>query len=305
MNKLVNFFIIVLVTVNLFYAECALAAEKIKKSETVLLDSYRRNLARLESNSFGLPLYVESYERDEKVHVDVYGIFNDSFSNIYGTLKVPGNWCDIVFLHSNIKACSYDEVAGSWFLNFYLGRKSYQPPEDVTPVITRFRNVDHQGYLDIKLMADVGPYGTRDHRMRFEAIPMEGGKTFAHVSYTYSDSKALRLATKIYFATIGHNKVGFTVTGKDGNGRPVYIGGPRGALERSAVRYYFAIQSFMNTSRYPEESRFNRRISEWHDLTSRFPKQLFDLSKNDYMAIKTREHKNQLTLQRRISLEHK
>jgi hypothetical protein len=94
--------------------------------------------------------------------------------------------------------------------------------------------------------------------------------------------------------------VGFTVIGTDRNGNPVYIGGPRGSIERNAVRYYFAIQSFMNTVRYPEEIRFSMRISEWYDLTNRYRKQLFELDKENYLSFKTKEHKNQEILQRAI-----
>ena len=42
------------------------------------------------------------------------------------------------------------------------------------------------------------------------------------------------------------------------------------------------------------------RISQWHDLTTRFRKQLYDLDKQNYLSYKTEEHKNQVTLQRRI-----
>ena len=143
-------------------------------------------------------------------------------------------------------------------------------------------------------------FGTKDHRMRFEALFLDGGRTFVHVSYSYSDSVALRLAGKAYFATLGRGKVGFTVTGTDINGNPVYIGGPRGAIERNAVRYYFGIQSLMNTLRYPEKSRFSMRTSEWYDLTTRYRKQLFDLDKKDYLKFKTKEHMNQVILQRSV-----
>jgi hypothetical protein len=136
--------------------------------------------------------------------------------------------------------------------------------------------------------------------MRFEALPLDGGRTFVRVSYSYNDSIALRLAENLYFATLGRGKVGFTVIGTGKNGKPDYIGGPRGALERSAVRYYFAIQSVMNTLRYPEESRFSMRINEWYDLTTRYRKQLSDLDKEDYLTFKTKEHKNQVTLQHQI-----
>jgi len=282
-------------------AGLASAVEKPSQGEDILLDTYHRNKARLETNSFGLPLFLESFERDDRVHVDVYGILDYPFSSVVNVLKVPANWCDIVSLHPNVKACIHRELPGAWLLTFYISRKAYRSPEDSRQVVYHYRNVDlQQGYLDIVLSAGSGPFSTKDHRMRFEALPIDGGKTFVHVSYEYCDSVALRLAAKGYFATLGRGKVGFTVTGTDRNGRPLYIGGPRGAIERNAVRYYFAIQSFMDALRYPEEKRFSMRISEWYDLTTRYRKQLFDLHKKDYLTFKTREHKNQVILQRSV-----
>ena len=282
-------------------AGSASALESPPQGAKILLDTYHRNMVRLETTSFGPPLVVESFERDDTVHVDVYGIFDYPFSSVANMLKIPANWCDIVSLHPNIKACTNQEVAGAWLLTFYLGKKTYQPPEDTRQVKYRYRNVvQQQGYLDITLNADAGPYGTRDHRMTFEALPLDAGRTFVHVSYAYSDSAALRLVIKIYFATLGRDKIGFTVIGTDRNSKPIYIGGPRGAVERSAVRYYFGIQSFMNTLSYPEESRFSMKINEWYSLTNRYGKQLFDLDKKDYLASKTKEQANQVILQRQI-----
>jgi hypothetical protein len=296
--NLPKFFLFMVAAAILFSAGSASAVETPRQGKEILLDTYHRNMARLEKNSFGLPLFLESFERDDRVQVDVYGIFDHPFSSVGNVLKVPANWCEIVSLHPNVKACTYREQTGTWLLTFYLGRKAYQPPEDARQLIYRYRIVEQQqGYLDIILNADVGPFGTKDHRMRFEAIPLDGGRTFVRVSYSYNDSAALRLAENIYFATLGRGKVGFTVTGTDRNGNPVYIGGPRGALERSAVRYYFAIHSFMNTLHYPEERRFSMRINEWYDLTTRYRKQLFDLDKKDYLAFKTKEHTNQVALQ--------
>jgi hypothetical protein len=302
MNKTRNlskFFLLMVAAAILFSAGSASAVAKPRQGEDLLLDTYHRNMARLETNSFGLPLFLESFERDDRVHVDVYGIFDYPFSSVVNVIKVPANWCDIVSLHPNVKACTYRDVPGSWLLTFYIGRKVYQPPEDTRQVIYHYRNVDQQqGYLDIILTADAGPFGTKDHRMSFEALALDGARTFVHVSYEYSDSVVLRLAAKVYFATFGRGKVGFTVTGTDRNGKPVYIGGPRGAIERNAVRYYFGIQSFMKTLRYPEKSRFSMRTSEWYDLTTRYRKQLFDLDKKDYLTFKTKEHMNQVILQR-------
>ena len=294
-------FLFLLAVALLFSAGAAVAAEKPGQGEELLLGTYRRNMGRLEKNSFGFPLFLESFERDARVQVDVYGIFDYPFGSVANVLKVPANWCDIVSLHPNVKACTYRELPGAWLLTFHLGRKVYQPPEDTRQVIYQYRNIaQQQGYLDITLSADAGPFGTSDHRMRFEALPLEGGRTFVHVSYAYRDSVALRLAEKVYFATFGRQKVGFTQIGTERNGEPVYIGGPRGAIERNAVRYYFAIQSFMNTLRYPEERRFRMRINEWYDLSNRYRRQLFELEKEEYLAFKTTEQKNQVLLQRRI-----
>jgi len=285
----------------LFAAGSAFAAEQPLQGEELLRNAYHRNLPKLASNGFGLPLVLESFAQDEQVHVDVYGIFAYPLGSVVNALTVPANWCDIVSLPPNVKACTYREMPGAWLLTFYLGRKTYQPPEDAHQVIYHGRVVvQRQGYLDIILSADTGPFGTKDHRLRFEAVPLEGGRTFVHVSYAYRDTPALRLAAKGYFATLGRSKVGFTVTGTDKNGKAVYIGGPRGAIERNAVRYYLAIQSYLNTLRYPAESRLSKRISEWYELTSRYPEQLFDLGRQDYLAFKTKEHENQVALQRSI-----
>lgn len=298
MRNFPKFFLCMVAAVVLVSAGAASAFESPRQGADILRDTYHRNMSKLEANSFGLPLVLESFERDDRVHVDVYGIFDYSFSSVVNVLSAPSNWCDIVFLHPNIKACASSDLPDGGLLTFYIGRKVYQAPEDTRQVVYHYRNIEQQQtYLDIMLSADAGPFGSRDHRMRFEAMPLDGERTFVHVSYTYCDSAALRLAGKAYFATLGRGKVGFTVTGTDSSGKPVYIGGPRGAVERNAVRYYFAIQSYMNTLRYPEERRFSLRISDWYDLTARYRKQLFELDKDDYLTFKTKERMHQVTLQ--------
>lgn len=277
------------------------AAEAPQQAEEVLFAIYRDNLDRLENNSFGLPLFLESMERDGRVQVDVYGIVHDPFSTVVNQLTVPANWCNIVALHPNIKACTYEKQAGDWQLALYLGRKFYQPPEEARQVLYQFRNpVRRQGYLDIVLSARAGLFGTKDHRIKFEALPLDEEKTFVRVGYAYTDSVGLRLAEKGYFATLGSGKVGFTVTGTDGQGQPIHVGGARGAIERNAVRYYFAIQTFLDTLNAPADQRFSSRISDWYALTNRYPRQLFELEREDYLAFKTREHQNQLLLQQNI-----
>ena len=304
MYKLISclrFYQLLVVVMLLFTAGMASAVEQPWLGEEILRDAYRTNIAKLEKNSYGFPLFLESFERDDRVYVDVYGIFDYPFSSVVNALKVPANWCDIVALHPNVKTCTYKELQSDWLLTFYIGTKGYQPPEETHQVIYHYRKVEQQqSYLDITLNADTGPFGTEDHRLRFEALLIDEGRTFVHVSYSYSDSVALHLVQHIYFATLGWGKIGFTETGTDKNGKPVYIGGPRGSIERNAVRYYFAIHSFLNSLRYPEESRFKMRINDWYDHTSIYRNQLFDMEKESYLTIKITEHKNQLTLQQLI-----
>jgi hypothetical protein len=147
-----GFFLSMVAAAILFSAVAASAVERSLQGEDILLDTYHRNAAKLETNSLGLPLFLESFEQDNRVHVDVYGIFGYPFGSVAGVLRVPANWCDIVSLHPNVKACTYREQSGTWQLTFYIGRKGYQTPEDARQVIFHYRNVDQrQGYLDIIL----------------------------------------------------------------------------------------------------------------------------------------------------------
>ncbi len=73
-------------------------------------------------------------------------------------------------------------------------------------------------------------------------------------------------------------------------------GGMRGAVERNAVRYYLALLAYLDTMALPADQRFEKRINEWFDLTARYP-QLYEMDKEQYLADKRREHRDQLRLQ--------
>lgn len=300
-KKHLKSFLFLVAAVMLYPAGSAPAVEEIRRNEAILQDTYRAHLAALSKSGFGLPILVESLERDDRAHVDVYGIFNSPFDGVADALKTPANWCDIVSISPNVKACTYGKQGGDRLLTIYVGRKLYKAPEDARRVVSRFRVAEQrQGYLDIMLAADSGPFGTRNYRMRLRAVPIAGGKTFVHVSFEYGESAALRLAEKAYYATLGRDKTGFTVIGTDDNGTPIHVGGRRGAIERNTVRYYFAIQAYVKMLRYPVEQRFSRSAGEWYDLTSRYRNLHFDQDRKGYLDIKARERRNQLALQQRL-----
>jgi hypothetical protein len=274
------------------------AAETVFSGNRVLLAKYPLIKNKLEKNQFGIPLYLESREEYSSLHVDVYGIFDYPFDLVRDALQAPDKWCDINSLLINIKACTFRKVSDQWQLTLYSGRKYYQPPRDAFKLEFSFRLAAlQQEYLDIALTAKKGPLLTRDHRVRCEAAPLDEGSTFIHFSYDYSYGVLARAAIKTYFATIGRDKRGFSIIATGKNGDPVYVGGVRGSLERNAVRYYLAIQAYMDTLKIPLNQRFEKRNSRWYELTARFPRQLYELDKGEYLANKRREHDNQLMLQ--------
>ena len=107
-------------------------------------------------------------------------------------------------------------MSDQWLLTLYSGRKYYQPPKDAYKLDFKFRIAALQPeYLDIALTAKNGPLFTRDHRIRFEAAPLDKGRTFIHFSYDYSYGALARAAIKSYYATIGRDKKGFSVIATD------------------------------------------------------------------------------------------
>lgn len=90
-GNLPKFFLAMVAAAIFFSAGSAAAVEKQRQNADILLDAYHRNMAKLQTNSFGLPLFLESFERDDRVHVDVYGIFGYPFSSVVDVLRVPEN----------------------------------------------------------------------------------------------------------------------------------------------------------------------------------------------------------------------
>ena len=273
------------------------AADSVPRGGKALLASYATLSAKLQKNQFGAPIALESFESKGSQQVDMYGVFNYPFNAVRSALQSPDDWCDITTLHVNIKACTAKKAGDHWLVTIYSGRKYYQAPADAYPLKLVFRIVTQQpDYFDLGMTADEGPLRTKDHRIKLEAVPLDQGRTFVHFSYSYSHGPLATMAIKTYFATLARDKIGFSTQAGKG-GTPVLIGGVRGAVERNTVRYYLALQTFMDTLKYPEGSRFEQRLSRWFDLTARYPRQLKELEKSEYLDTKRREHTNQLALQ--------
>jgi len=102
---------------------------------------------------------------------------------------------------------------------------------------------------------------------------------------------------QMYLATVGSDKVGFTVTGQSADGQPVLIKGVRAVVERNTMRYYLAIDSYLASSQQPTASRFEASLQSWFSAAENYPRQLHEVTQPAYLAMKRAEHLRQQTAQ--------
>jgi hypothetical protein len=235
---------------------------------------------QLERNAFRRPLALESSEAADRLSGDVYALVDHPFARVSGALQAPAAWCQVLMLHLNTKHCAVK--GGGTTLAVAIGRKFDQPLSDAQSIAFAYTlGKADANYLNVRLSADTGPLSTRDYSIVFEAAPADGGKTAIHLRYAYAYGTAARLAMKGYLATLGSDKVGFTPAGQ-GN----YIGGVRGVVERNTMRYYLAIDSYLDA---PGAGQLEQRLAAWFDATEQYAKQLHEIDRNDYLAMKRHE----------------
>jgi len=267
------------------------AAETLRARHSALQD-------QLDNNPFRQPLHLDSVEAPDGVKGNIHALVNYPFATVRTALNSPEHWCDILILHLNTKYCraapldAANPGAGD-ALYVSLGKKHDQPLDQAYRVVFDWR-VAAQGpdYLRITLTADKGPLSTSNYSIVVEAIPLDSYRTFIHLSYAYDYGLAGRLAMQAYLGTIGRNKVGFTITGKD-NGSPSHIGGLRGVVERNTMRYYLAIEAYLGALSVPPQTRLEKRLHDWFAASERYPRQLHEMKRNDYLEMKRREYQRQ------------
>ena len=264
------------------------------KALAAMQSTYAVLKAGLGANPFDRRLHLESSETRELVRGEAHGLLDHPFATASAALDKPGNWCDILTLHLNTKYCRPSAGGGNAILRVSIGKKHDQPLADAHRLEFAWR-VDARtaDYLRVTLRADEGPLGTRDYRIVLEAAPMEGGKTFVRLSYAYSYGLLASAAMQAYLGTIGRDKVGFTVTGKESDGRPRYVAGMRGLVERNTMRYYLAIEAFLGSRSAAPGERTEKSMRDWFSAIEAYPRQLHEIERLDYLVMKRREYSRQ------------
>jgi hypothetical protein len=246
---------------------------------------------QLASNQFQRPLHLESSEASGVTQGDVYAVIEQDFGLTGPVLQGLDHWCGILILHLNVKQCRPN--AGD-ILNVHIGRKFDQPLADTHQFQFSYRLAAAEpDYLQVLLAAAHGPMGTSDYRILLEVVALDPGRSFLHLSYAYRVGATASAATRVYLATIGRRKVGFSVVGRKPDGRPTYIAGTRGAVERNSMRFYLAIEAYLGARSAPEPERFEKQLSDWFAGSERYPVQLHEMERNEYLDMKRRTRRSQ------------
>lgn len=268
-------------------AAAAPVAEATGETASALRVAYEDLRSRLEKNDFGRPVYLDSREKGNDLQGDVYAVVDQAFEKVDGALGSASAWCDIMILPFNTKHCT--SIAGK-SLSLYVGKKKETPVADAYRVEFEYRVVARtRDYLNVALGAASGPLGTRNYRIALEATPLDAGHAFVHLSYSYTYSTMSSLAMQAYLSTVGAAKVGFTVEGRGGDGKPRYVKGMRGVLERNTMRYFLAIDAYLDSLVAPESARVDKRLNDWFTASERYAPQLHEMDRSEYLAMKRRE----------------
>ena len=240
---------------------------------------------KLAHNPYGRPLVLQSTQTSDRLEGEVYARVDQPYAAVQKGLQGTDNWCGILILHLNVKMC-HAQPAG---LDMALGRKYDQPVDDAYKLHFDYKPVANGAdYLRAELTSGDGPLGTKDYRIAVEAAPLDATHTMLHMSYAYGFGFTARVAMNAYLSTAGSDKVGFSVSGTDSDGKPSYVGGVRGLVERNTMRYYLAIDDFVAA---PAPGQLDQRLNTWFDATERYPRQLHEMDKADYLSMKQTEAK--------------
>jgi hypothetical protein len=260
-------------------------ANTLRAKHATLQDKYA-------TNQFGRPLVLESTQTAGDLRGDVYTVVDHPFATVQQALQSIDHWCDILILHLNVKRCRAN--GSTKLLSLNVGRKFDQPIEDAYELEFVWRvAAATPDYLNVQLSAEDGPLSTRNYRIQVEAIPVDAKKSVIHMSYAYGYGFAARMAMQTYLLTLGRNKVGFSITGRNAEGQPVHIGGVLGLLERNTMRYYLAIDAYLSAYALPPGEQFEKRIRDWYASTELYAAQLHEMDQADYLEMKRKEMRRQ------------
>lgn len=288
--------VISMMSCGLIFSIESLAADDYVENVSVaaLKTKYIELNEQLQHNQFKRPLFLYSEESSHDLKGEIYAIADYSFNTFNTALNNPAHWCDALILNINVKYCQMEKSKVGNVLMLNIGKKYPQSLADTYPIQFKYSEViSTSNYFAANLDSTQGPLGTYDYHILIEATPLKDGRTFLHFTYAYSFGLVGRLAMQTYLATIGRNKIGFTITGKQGDGQPTYIKGIRGVIERNTMRYYLAIDAYLAALTSPTDAQLEQSLQYWYSNTEQYASQLHELELDEYLDMKRKEYQRQ------------
>ena len=251
---------------------------------------------KLENSAIQQGLYLESVDSSRAPRGDAYAVVNYPFATVARAFTTPASWCEALILHLNVQYCRADTSQDRAALSAALGKKTNQELEDTHRIRLLYRVVaSTEDFLRVELTGKKGPLGTGNYLIAAEFIALDAEHAFMHLRYSYTQGFLARVATSVYFASAGRDKVGFTLIQEDADEPPEFVRGIRGALERNTMRYYLALDAHLHSLASPEPRRFEQSIERWFADTERFARQLREVKHDDYIAMKRGQYLRQQT----------
>lgn len=258
--------------------------------------------SQLNQSPFHRPLLLVSVEAGGRLTGDIDAVVDHPFALVRANLSSPDHWCDVMILHINTKHCTAGSAgsadAAELAVNVSIGKKTPEVLTDAMRISFSFAVLTSTpDNFEVMLSAKKGPLGTSDYRLRLQAIALSNARTYVRLSYSYAANMLGRVAMQTYLNTLGRGKVGFTSTGNGPDRQPVYIEGMRALVERNAMRYYLAIDSYLKFPGEPKSSQVEKRLQAWYSAIEQYPRQLHEVERADYMQMKRAEVLRQQTVQ--------
>lgn len=235
-----------------------------------------------------VPLRIAFQQDARAVQGRVGAVVERPLHEVAASLSSAEDWCDVLLLHLNVKYCRAAGGADAG-LSVALGRKTFQSLEDVHWLAfdLRVHRADKDGF-DVELVADKGPFDTSAYRIRLHAVPISTDCSILEFDYSFRYGLPGKLAMTAFLATSGQGKVGFTTVAR-AHGESQYVTGVQGAVERNVMRYFLAITAHLLARDFPPGDRAERRFGLWFDATEHHARQLREMDRTDYLAMKRRE----------------
>jgi hypothetical protein len=73
------------------------------------------------------------------------------------------------------------------------------------------------------------------------------------------------------------------------------VRGVRGVVERNTLRYYLAIDAFLEAQALPAPQQLQASLQGWFTATERYAQQLHEVDRDTYVGMKLREVQRQRT----------